>query len=404
MVAVLEHYLAAFEAVAHPVLLLEAERIVASNQVALEVLGRDRAEVHGRPLTEFVEPAGEIAARLRAALDGSAARFDAWLRPPDGGALRRGQAAVRPLRPAAQPGLLVLSFHAGAATEPDAEPASRAPALPGGRLQALLESAPGVVIATDPAGDITYANRAPPGFRPADLVGRRFGVASAPDDARRLQQAVADAMRGEVTLVEVLGLGPRGPATEWYGSQIGPLRHDGEIVGAVVFTLNISERKRLEAQLSKSMEQVQAYAETLEEKSRRLEQEVEERRRVEEALRALSTPIIQVWRDVLALPVIGAVDRARAALMMERLLDEIVRTGSSLAILDLTGVERVDQETARYLLNIARAARLLGSRCVLSGVTPGIAASMVALGVEMDLFTNFGRLEDALRYALGRRR
>lgn len=401
MVAVLEPYLAAFEAVAHPVLVLEAERIVASNQLALEVLGRDPAEVHGRPLAEFVEPAGEISARLRAAVGGSAARFDAWWRPANGGALLRGYASVRPLHPAPRPGLLVLSFQAGGDAAVTSSPP---PSLRRERLQALLESAPGVVIATDPAGNITYANRAPSGFRPQDLVGRRFGAAAPPEDARRLQQAVADAMRGEVTVVEVLGLGPRGPATEWYGSQIGPLRQDGEIVGSVVFTMNISERKRLEAELSVSMTQVQAYAETLEEESRRLAREVEVRRRVEEELRALSTPIIRVWRDVLALPVIGAVDRARAALMMERLLDEIVRTGSSLAILDLTGVERVDQETARYLLDIARAVRLLGSRCVLSGVSPGIAASMVALGVELDLFTTFGRLEDALRYALGRRR
>ena len=268
------------------------------------------------------------------------------------------------------------------------------------RLRAVLESAPGIVIVTDPDGLIVYANRAPPGFRPEDLVGRRFGAGSTPEHAERLQRAVADAMQGEVTHIEVPGLGPRGPATEWYNSRIGPLREGDRIVGAVAFTLNITERKLLELRLAESMTQIQAQAATLEASNLRLAAEVEERRRAEETLRALSTPIIRALPHVLALPIIGVVDRKRAALMMERLLAEIVETGATMAILDLTGAERVDQETARHLLDLTQAARLLGSECVLSGISPSIATAMIQLGVDMGSLTTFGKLQDALRHAL----
>lgn len=270
------------------------------------------------------------------------------------------------------------------------------------RMRSLLESAPVFLLVTDPDGVIVELNRPPPGFRREDLVGHVYGGASTPEHRERLQDAVAAAMRGEVTQIEVLGPGPRGRATEWYLTEIGPLRRDEQNVGAVVVSSNITARKQLEADLDATLERARSYAAALEENNRRLEQEICERHRAEESLRALSTPIIRVWDDVLALPVIGVVDRTRAALMMERLLAEIVQTGASLAILDLTGVERVDQETTRYLLDIAQAARLLGSRCVLSGVSPAIASTMVQLGIEAEAFMTFGQLQDALRYALGR--
>lgn len=123
-------------------------------------------------------------------------------------------------------------------------------------------------------------------------------------------------------------------------------------------------------------------------------------RESEEATVALSAPVIKVWDGVLALPVIGTVDRARALRMMERLLHEIVRNKALFAILDLTGVEIVDADTASHLLSIVRAANLLGSHCVVSGISTPTAQTMVNLDVEVGELVTFATLQDALRHAL----
>jgi rsbT co-antagonist protein RsbR len=156
-----------------------------------------------------------------------------------------------------------------------------------------------------------------------------------------------------------------------------------------------NERNRLEGELGRR-------AEELAEKNRQLEREIAERQEAEATLRSLSTPIIRVWSDVLALPVIGAVDHARATQMMERLLEEIVQTEATTAILDLTGVDLVDQETAQYLMDIAKAVKLLGSCCFLSGLSPAVARTMVEFGADVSAMETFGELEDALRRAIGR--
>jgi anti-anti-sigma factor len=113
----------------------------------------------------------------------------------------------------------------------------------------------------------------------------------------------------------------------------------------------------------------------------------------------MSTPIIQAWEGVLVLPIVGSLDRGRASQVMERLLAEIVRTQSRFAVLDLTGVDAIDTSTVGHLLEIVRAVSLLGSRCLVSGISPAIAQTMVGLGGAESL-TTFAQLEDALRHAL----
>jgi rsbT co-antagonist protein RsbR len=136
----------------------------------------------------------------------------------------------------------------------------------------------------------------------------------------------------------------------------------------------------------------------------RLEEEVRERALVEEklqrAIRSMSTPILRIWEGVLALPVIGMVDGTRAAQMMERLLEEITRTRSRFAILDLTGVEVMDAGAADHLLKLVRAAGLLGSRCLISGITPAMATTVIGLDLNLAELATFGTLEAALRHAI----
>jgi anti-anti-sigma regulatory factor len=126
--------------------------------------------------------------------------------------------------------------------------------------------------------------------------------------------------------------------------------------------------------------------------------------RLEAALASMSTPIIEIWEKTVALPVIGMVDRERAGRMMLTLLDTIAQKQAEFAILDLTGVTTIDAETANHLLDIARAAALLGSDCLISGISPAVARTLVDLGSsETATFRTFATLQSALRHALGQR-
>jgi PAS domain S-box-containing protein len=123
-------------------------------------------------------------------------------------------------------------------------------------------------------------------------------------------------------------------------------------------------------------------------------------RSLEDARSALSTPILEVYRDVLALPVVGHVDRDRAAHMSEALLHSIVRTRSRFAILDLTGVSDADPQTLEHLLSIASAAALLGSRCLISGVPREAAQMLSHAGLDLSRLPVFATLQEALRAAM----
>lgn len=132
---------------------------------------------------------------------------------------------------------------------------------------------------------------------------------------------------------------------------------------------------------------------------RRLEQQIELVRRQSEALTAMALPVIEVWDRVLALPVIGVVDSARAAAMTEALLAAIVRTGARCAILDLTGVTAMNAETAAYLMRMIQAAGLLGSECLVSGISPMIAQTMMELGITINIRA-FPTLKIALQHVI----
>lgn len=120
---------------------------------------------------------------------------------------------------------------------------------------------------------------------------------------------------------------------------------------------------------------------------------------LEEELHVLSTPILEVWEGVLALPVLGRLNEARASRMMEALLAAIVQGRSRFAILDLTGLEGIDTSTAHHLLRMIAAVSLLGSRCVLSGISASIAQALIQLGVDMPAVRSFRSLREALRFA-----
>jgi rsbT co-antagonist protein RsbR len=114
----------------------------------------------------------------------------------------------------------------------------------------------------------------------------------------------------------------------------------------------------------------------------------------------LSTPVVKLWDGVLALPMIGTLDSQRTQVVMETLLQRIVETGAEIAIIDITGVPTVDTLTAQHLLKTVTAARLMGAECIISGIRPQIAQTIVHLGVELGGVTTKATLADAFRTAL----
>lgn len=142
----------------------------------------------------------------------------------------------------------------------------------------------------------------------------------------------------------------------------------------------VEERKKTELELREKLELIRAQ---------------------EDALRAaMTTPIIQVWDSIITMPVVGTLDNARATTMMNRLLAAIGELHARYAIVDLTGVEAVDTNTADHLLRIARAVKLLGARIVITGIRPAVAQTMVSLGVDVADIVTHRDLADGLRFCI----
>ncbi len=116
----------------------------------------------------------------------------------------------------------------------------------------------------------------------------------------------------------------------------------------------------------------------------------------------LSTPVVKLWDGILALPVIGTLDSERTQVVMESLLQQIVETGASIAIIDITGVPTVDTLVAQHLLKTVAAGRLMGTECIISGIRPQIAATIVHLGVDLHSVVTKATLADAFAVALKR--
>ena len=132
----------------------------------------------------------------------------------------------------------------------------------------------------------------------------------------------------------------------------------------------------------------------------RMREAVIERQQAE--LLELSTPVVKLWDGVLALPIIGTLDSQRTQVVMENLLEAIVAQSAEIAIIDITGVPTVDTLTAQHLLKTVAAARLMGADCIISGIRPQIAQTIVHLGVDLGNVTTKANLADALALALTR--
>ena len=125
-------------------------------------------------------------------------------------------------------------------------------------------------------------------------------------------------------------------------------------------------------------------------------------RRQQEEMLELSTPVVQLWDGIVALPLIGTLDSARTSVVMETLLKTVVETRSEIAIIDITGVPTVDTLVAQHLLKTVAAARLMGADCIISGIRPQIAQTMVHLQIDLSTVSTKATMAEALRLAMKR--
>lgn len=137
------------------------------------------------------------------------------------------------------------------------------------------------------------------------------------------------------------------------------------------------------------------------EESQRIQGELERRQeRQQEAITAMATPIIEIWDDVVTLPIVGVIDTTRATEMKEALLQAVQRTGARIAIVDMTGVEIVDTATADHIVRLMQGVKLLGAQGIITGIRPQVAQIMVSLGVEIGGVMTLRSLREALRHSL----
>jgi len=151
-------------------------------------------------------------------------------------------------------------------------------------------------------------------------------------------------------------------------------------------TYELKQSKNMQTELQEKLNKIQEQQKTIVQQ--------------QEDLMELSSPVTKVWDNILILPVIGTLDSQRTQVMMENLLQKIVDTGCTMAILDITGVPTVDTQVANHLLKTTTSARLLGADCIISGISPAIAQTIVHLGIDLSAIRTKATLQDAMIYAM----
>jgi len=165
-----------------------------------------------------------------------------------------------------------------------------------------------------------------------------------------------------------------------------------DVVAYLEESLNVFVRE-----LAESKQDRDVHIARLEERSLELAAKLETIERQREAIRAMSTPVIELWDEIVTLPIVGTVDTERAQEMTTRLLDAVGRGGYRCVILDLTGVDIVDTSTADHFIQMMRSAQLLGAYCVVTGVSPEIAQTLVQVGADLGGIRTLRTLKDGLK-------
>jgi rsbT co-antagonist protein RsbR len=168
-----------------------------------------------------------------------------------------------------------------------------------------------------------------------------------------------------------------------------PLRNErGEAIGICAIITDITDFRRRQEQVAALEAEIRSQIEIIQGQNAMLDE--------------LSVPVIQIWEDILLLPLVGAIESRRAAQVMENLLESVGRTSAQIVIIDITGVPVVDTSVASYLIRAVQATQLLGCQSILVGISPEIAQTLVGLGVDFSRITTRATLQNGLEYGLKR--
>jgi PAS domain S-box-containing protein len=348
-----------------------AGRVVTWSRGAEAVVGYRAEEVLGQPVSMFYtdedRAADAVSRELQTARETGRFEFEGW-RVRKGGERYWASVVLTPIRDEAGQltGFATISRDLGERRRADT------------MFRGLLEAAPDAIVIVGPDGRIVLANRQTDllfGYDREDLIGREVEIL-VPPRFRQRHPGYRTRYFSD-TRVRPMGMG-----LELFG-----LRRDG-----TEFPVEIS-LSPLET------EQGSLVSAAIRDVTERREQELRLMRQRDEIME-LSTPVIQVWDKVLALPIIGTLDSGRAARLTEGLLESIAKNQAEVVILDISGVPTIDTMVAQHLLKTVQAATLMGAVSIMSGVRPETAQAIVHLGINLGQLRSRNTLRDALQLAL----
>jgi anti-anti-sigma factor len=252
-------------------------------------------------------------------------------------------------------------------------------------LETLMSNLPGMVYRclNDPQWTMVFVSAGTEpltGYTQDELLFNKsaaFGVdVTVPEDQGPVWDVVQEALGRRESFFLKYRIRTKGGVLKWVQEKGRGIFGDaGELLGLEGFIIDISESVRVEQELVEKIRIIEAQR---------------------DAIRSLSTPIIEVWEGVLTLPIVGVLDNARAAEITQALLQAVAQRRCRHAILDLTGVEALDSSTADHLLKMVQAVELLGARGVLVGIRPEVAQTLVTLGVDLTRIVTLSDLRQAL--------
>lgn len=284
------------------------------------------------------------------------------------------------------------------------------------RFEALLGSEAVSVSVFDPATCPTVVNR---GWEvmwrlpPEAVLGSGYSMLADPQVREKgVIPYLERVLRGESVVLPMTDYDPEanelvkaGRRVCWYGTIAVPIKDEAGAVEEFLFIqYDVSDLQYIRQRNEELLVEQRGLEASLRERNRELEETVAVTAAQRDAIQRLGAPVIQVWTGILVLPLIGIVDDARAAQILEGLLTAVTQRGAREVIIDITGVPTIDARAIESLLRAVAAARLVGAICTLSGVSPGIARTIVELGADVGALATCATLEEGLRQALGRQR